>query len=53
MWFFSLTLMQISGGWRHTMALTSNGKLYGWGWNKVTKTLLCVLAYKLWAKIKH
>ncbi|VAH47934.1 unnamed protein product [Triticum turgidum subsp. durum] len=26
---------QISGGWRHTMALTSDGKLYGWGWNKV------------------
>nr|KAJ0208253.1 hypothetical protein LSAT_V11C500282280 [Lactuca sativa] len=25
---------QISGGWRHTMALTSEGKLYGWGWNK-------------------
>ncbi|KAE8694427.1 Ultraviolet-B receptor UVR8 [Hibiscus syriacus] len=25
---------QISGGWRHTMALTSSGKLYGWGWNK-------------------
>ncbi|KAL9263569.1 Ultraviolet-B receptor UVR8-like protein [Drosera capensis] len=24
----------ISGGWRHTMALTSDGKLYGWGWNK-------------------
>lgn len=27
-------ISQISGGWRHTMALTSNGKLYGWGWNK-------------------
>ncbi|XP_077224913.1 ultraviolet-B receptor UVR8-like [Tasmannia lanceolata] len=25
---------QISGGWRHSMALTSEGKLYGWGWNK-------------------
>ncbi|NP_001288968.1 ultraviolet-B receptor UVR8 [Brassica rapa] len=25
---------QISGGWRHTMPLTSDGKLYGWGWNK-------------------
>ncbi|RWR92760.1 Regulator of chromosome condensation [Cinnamomum micranthum f. kanehirae] len=25
---------QISGGWRHTMALTSDGSLYGWGWNK-------------------
>ncbi|KAJ0097762.1 hypothetical protein Patl1_28023 [Pistacia atlantica] len=27
-------ISQISGGWRHTMALTSDGKLYGWGWNK-------------------
>ncbi|KAJ3701767.1 hypothetical protein LUZ61_005472 [Rhynchospora tenuis] len=27
-------ISQISGGWRHTMALTSNGILYGWGWNK-------------------
>ncbi|CAL5351532.1 unnamed protein product [Camellia sinensis] len=26
---------KISGGWRHTMALTSDGKLYGWGWNKL------------------
>lgn len=24
------------------MALTSNGKLYGWGWNKVSKTLFFV-----------
>ncbi|RVW55258.1 Ultraviolet-B receptor UVR8 [Vitis vinifera] len=27
-------ISEISGGWRHTMALTSDGKLYGWGWNK-------------------
>ncbi|EEF39472.1 ultraviolet-B receptor UVR8 [Ricinus communis] len=27
-------ISQISGGWRHTMAVTSDGKLYGWGWNK-------------------
>lgn len=27
-------ISQISGGWRHTMALASDGKLYGWGWNK-------------------
>jgi alpha-tubulin suppressor-like RCC1 family protein len=34
---FSLIVaFQISGGWRHTMALTSDGKLYGWGWNKVS-----------------
>ncbi|KVH87984.1 Regulator of chromosome condensation 1/beta-lactamase-inhibitor protein II [Cynara cardunculus var. scolymus] len=30
-----LLITQISGGWRHTMALTSDGKLFGWGWNKV------------------
>ncbi|XP_050205495.1 ultraviolet-B receptor UVR8 [Mercurialis annua] len=28
------SISQISGGWRHTMAVTSDGKLYGWGWNK-------------------
>lgn len=27
-------IAQISGGWRHTMALDDQGKLYGWGWNK-------------------
>ncbi|KAJ3671634.1 hypothetical protein LUZ60_007713 [Juncus effusus] len=27
-------ISQISGGWRHTMALASDGNLYGWGWNK-------------------
>ncbi|KAL0449881.1 UNVERIFIED_CONTAM: Ultraviolet-B receptor UVR8 [Sesamum latifolium] len=27
-------ISQISGGWRHTMAVTADGKLYGWGWNK-------------------
>ncbi|GAA0165556.1 guanyl-nucleotide exchange factor [Lithospermum erythrorhizon] len=27
-------ISQISGGWRHTMALGKDGKLYGWGWNK-------------------
>ncbi|KAJ1405033.1 Regulator of chromosome condensation, RCC1 [Sesbania bispinosa] len=27
-------ISQISGGWRHTMALTSSGQLLGWGWNK-------------------
>ncbi|XP_077231669.1 ultraviolet-B receptor UVR8-like isoform X2 [Tasmannia lanceolata] len=30
----SKSVSQISGGWRHTMALTTEGKLYGWGWNK-------------------
>lgn len=24
----------VAGGWRHTMAVTEDGKLYGWGWNK-------------------
>lgn len=28
--------LQISGGWRHTMALDNEGQIYGWGWNKVT-----------------
>ncbi|KAJ1387800.1 Regulator of chromosome condensation, RCC1 [Sesbania bispinosa] len=27
-------ISQISGGWRHTMALASSGQLLGWGWNK-------------------
>ncbi|XP_042373705.1 ultraviolet-B receptor UVR8 isoform X2 [Zingiber officinale] len=27
-------ISQVSGGWRHTMALTTDGRLYGWGWNK-------------------
>lgn len=27
-------ICETSGGWRHTMALTSDGILYGWGWNK-------------------
>ncbi|PQQ02675.1 ultraviolet-B receptor UVR8 [Prunus yedoensis var. nudiflora] len=27
-------ICETAGGWRHTMALTSDGKLYGWGWNK-------------------
>lgn len=31
----ALTVVQISGGWRHTMALASDGKLHGLGWNKV------------------
>ncbi|PNT68828.1 hypothetical protein BRADI_3g45740v3 [Brachypodium distachyon] len=27
-------ISQIAGGWRHTMAVAGDGKLYGWGWNK-------------------
>lgn len=38
------SISQISGGWRHTMALTSDGKLYGWGWNKVGH-YLCASTY--------
>ncbi|XP_064956129.1 ultraviolet-B receptor UVR8-like isoform X2 [Musa acuminata AAA Group] len=34
-------ISQISGGWRHTMALTSDGRLYGWGWNKKVKQISC------------
>ncbi|KAL1301168.1 hypothetical protein HN51_045809 [Arachis hypogaea] len=29
-----MTIYQVSGGWRHSMALTCSGILYGWGWNK-------------------
>lgn len=25
----------VAGGWRHTMAVDSEGTLYAWGWNKV------------------
>eukprot|EP00897_Mesotaenium_endlicherianum_P004127 jgi/Mesen1/3742/ME000204S03010 len=28
------TIAQISGGWRHTVALDTQGTLYAWGWNK-------------------
>ncbi|KAF9663622.1 hypothetical protein SADUNF_Sadunf17G0070600 [Salix dunnii] len=31
----------ISGGWGHTMALTSDGNLYGWGWNKKVVQISC------------
>uniref|UniRef100_A0A803L4T6 Ultraviolet-B receptor UVR8 n=1 Tax=Chenopodium quinoa TaxID=63459 RepID=A0A803L4T6_CHEQI len=34
-------ISQISGGWRHTMAVTSEGKLYGWGWNKKVMQICC------------
>eukprot|EP00270_Netrium_digitus_P001315 TRINITY_DN1141_c0_g1_i3.p1 TRINITY_DN1141_c0_g1~~TRINITY_DN1141_c0_g1_i3.p1 ORF type:complete len:450 (+),score=87.14 TRINITY_DN1141_c0_g1_i3:152-1501(+) len=27
-------IAQIAGGWRHSVALDSEGKLYAWGWNK-------------------
>ncbi|KAJ7294853.1 hypothetical protein O6H91_Y228200 [Diphasiastrum complanatum] len=27
-------IVQISGGWRHTVALSEQGKVYSWGWNK-------------------
>ncbi|XP_020204702.1 ultraviolet-B receptor UVR8 isoform X1 [Cajanus cajan] len=27
-------ISQVSGGWRHSMVLTSSGQLLGWGWNK-------------------
>ncbi|MBA0739277.1 hypothetical protein Gogos_012563 [Gossypium gossypioides] len=38
-------VIMISGGWRHTMALTSDGKLYGWGWNKVENENKLSLVY--------
>lgn len=27
-------VVQIAGGWRHTMALDSEGGVWAWGWNK-------------------
>eukprot|EP00271_Cylindrocystis_brebissonii_P008505 TRINITY_DN22878_c0_g1_i1.p1 TRINITY_DN22878_c0_g1~~TRINITY_DN22878_c0_g1_i1.p1 ORF type:complete len:446 (+),score=66.57 TRINITY_DN22878_c0_g1_i1:322-1659(+) len=27
-------IAQIAGGWRHTLALDSEGMMYAWGWNK-------------------
>ncbi|GAX82276.1 hypothetical protein CEUSTIGMA_g9705.t1 [Chlamydomonas eustigma] len=30
----ALRVETIAGGWRHSMAAASDGKLYGWGWNK-------------------
>eukprot|EP00850_Spirogloea_muscicola_P008974 SM000049S16745 [mRNA] locus=s49:427660:430897:- [translate_table: standard] len=27
-------ITKISGGWRHTVAIDSEGKLFAWGWNK-------------------
>jgi alpha-tubulin suppressor-like RCC1 family protein len=31
-------VLRVAGGWRHTMAVPKDGKLYGWGWNKVIAT---------------
>jgi hypothetical protein len=33
--------VQISGGWRQTFALFTDGHLYGWGWNKVSLLSHC------------
>lgn len=27
-------MVQVNGGWRHTAAVTSEGHLYTWGWNR-------------------
>lgn len=27
-------VLQIAGGWRHTMALDQEGNVWAWGWNK-------------------
>lgn len=40
-----LGFLQVSGGWRHSMALTSTGLLYGWGWNKVCSKLIYSLVH--------
>lgn len=28
------TILQVSGGWRHSVALDSEGTVFAWGWNK-------------------
>ncbi len=28
-------IVTIAGGWRHSMAADSEGRVYAWGWNKV------------------
>lgn len=28
-------ITRVAGGWRHTVAADSEGRLYAWGWNKV------------------
>lgn len=28
----------LSGGWRHAVAADDQGRMYGWGWNKVTNS---------------
>ncbi|KAK2965108.1 hypothetical protein RJ640_026118 [Escallonia rubra] len=46
-------ISQISGGWRHTMALTSDGKLYGWGWNKKVVQISCGWRHTLAVTERH
>jgi hypothetical protein len=40
----------IAGGWRHSMAAASDGKLYGWGWNKVRDLLYGWGCIKVWGQ---
>ncbi|KAI7750062.1 hypothetical protein M8C21_007485 [Ambrosia artemisiifolia] len=46
-------ISQISGGWRHTMALTSEGRLYGWGWNKKVVQISCGWRHTLAVTERH
>ncbi|OEL29951.1 Ultraviolet-B receptor UVR8 [Dichanthelium oligosanthes] len=40
------TISQISGGWRHTMALTAEGKLYGLGKLELATMMIIVPQYR-------
>eukprot|EP00245_Coleochaete_scutata_P012098 TRINITY_DN4638_c0_g1_i1.p1 TRINITY_DN4638_c0_g1~~TRINITY_DN4638_c0_g1_i1.p1 ORF type:complete len:425 (+),score=61.67 TRINITY_DN4638_c0_g1_i1:61-1275(+) len=37
----NMTAAQIAGGWRHSVALMSDGVLYAWGWNKFGQLGVC------------
>ena len=30
-----VNVVLLSGGWRHAVAADDQGRMYGWGWNKV------------------
>ena len=39
---------QVSGGWRHSMAVDSDGGLWAWGWNKVSG----IHPYAFWYRVR-
>lgn len=34
-----VNVVLLSGGWRHAVAADDQGRMYGWGWNKVPSTV--------------